>query len=162
MENKTSVIVLIIVVVVVGIFVAVRLAKIGNVNSVVSPAVQPGQPSATAPFTLASGLPQPPAPNAPSDEVGRFGQKIALLAKDTNVIEVGMGCVLTPAVAKLKVGSLLTLKNKDASVHRVSLLEMTELPAHGEKIITAQFKGAGIYGVNCDGPKTVGFIQLTK
>ena len=159
MENKTSVAILIIVIIIAGIFVAWRLMKIGSVTVPVagtSSSAKTGSPATPA------SLPMPPGANASKDEFNQFGQKINAMAQNTNVLEIGAGCVVSPLVARMNVGAQLTFKNNDSIVHKISVGEVSDIPAHGQKTTTAQLKGPGIYGVNCDGTHLVGFLELVK
>ena len=104
----------------------------------------------------------PPTDGSNTATRDAFAIKLRSLAKATDKITVGKGCAFSPAIISLKSGSALTFSNKDNIDHRLDITEETIVRAGTDSTIKATFKGPGIYGITCDGPSVVGFIDLSK
>ena len=112
----------------------------------------------------ASGLKQlgvAPANDASDEVKGVFAERIRSLAKSASTIIIGEDCSLTPDVIALKSGSDLTFKNQDGIEHLLATTQEVKVMAGKETTIKAIFKGAGTYGITCDGSNVVGFIDLS-
>lgn len=105
-------------------------------------------------------LGSPPLDNASDADRNVFAEKLRSLAQSVSVVAMGQDCVLSPAIISVKSGSNLTFKNTDTVDHNLSIAEQIKVPTGKEVTIKAVFRGAGIYGINCDGLNIVGFIDL--
>ena len=90
-----------------------------------------------------------PAKDAPKEVYEAFNKKIFGMSKETSTI-VFTNCLPDIAVAKVRQGSSVTIKNMDAKEHSFTNLGPTsvKVPANGETKISID--GIGVYGYSCD------------
>ena len=102
----------------------------------------------------------PPADNASTKDRESFGAKVRSSAASVDTVSVGPGCALSPAVISIKSGSALTFKNQDNTQHVLIVTEEIRINPNTDSTIKAVFNGPGTYGIVCDGPYPVGYIDL--
>lgn len=106
----------------------------------------------------------PPEKDASEEAKKAHAQVVSNLAKETKFLEIKK-CKPNPLVLKIKEGSQFEIKNMDNVKHRIIFdsLHYYDIPANGNKTITAQFKyGTGDYGYVCEGTGLVGFLHVIK
>jgi hypothetical protein len=95
---------------------------------------------------------QTPEKNSPSSTKAAYFEVIKRLGKDTDSVDLS-GCLSNPIVARVKLGSTVTITNKDSSPHQLQINpEHTyTIPAKGSLPVKVDFGfGAGWYGYGCD------------
>ncbi len=93
-----------------------------------------------------------------------FAKNVMEIAIDTQSMSIS-NCRGTPAIAKVKLGQNLMVKNMDAKAHVLKSGEDTilEIEANAEKSIKPSFvHGVGVYGFACDENSSVGIFQVVE
>ena len=111
----------------------------------------PTQPAPTPPGSFLEGLPPPPGENASEEEKRAFFDAVQQMAIETETIEVGSSCTLSPVIAKIKPGTSFTFANNDSVDHVVTTFTDKELMISAQDSVTIESPtSGGIYGVVCD------------
>lgn len=159
MKNKIFIVIAVIVALSGFVFWGSRTKT--KMNPRPSPMPTASQPGSSANEQLKQLGPLPSANTSDADK-GAFAEKLRSLAQSVNFVNIGKNCVLSPAIVSLRSGSNLTFRNKDTLDHSLGTTEEIKVMAGKEITIEAVFNGPGTYGITCDGPNIVGFIDLTE
>jgi plastocyanin len=152
------------IVVVVGVIALALYINMGGMQQTPSdknPSQNQNQAKVSPTGDVLAQLGTPPSGTSTAEEQNAFGAKLRSLATAADKVSIGSGCALSPAIISLKKGTALTFDNKDNVNHDLSITETVQVRAGTESTIKATFKGPGVYGITCDGPSIVGFIDLT-
>lgn len=101
-----------------------------------------------------------PTSAAGDEEKYNFAGAIVQVAQSTDAVNL-KDCTLSPFVARVREGYVLTIHNQDSSSHQIRMLGFEdELPARGGlKILGSLANGPGLYTVLCD-LKIAGFLEI--
>jgi len=161
MGKKLTVGIVILLLVVLAIFLAMRQnnpapSGAGNTpatsqNNPTPPATNnPAQAPKPAAVDVQALLATNPGPRATQQQLKVFSANVSSYSVDANSIDV-TACMPNPAVARIKMGKPLTLKNSDSVAHTLVNGSITmQSPANSSKTLTPAFTSPGIYGYSCD------------
>ncbi|MCH7828653.1 hypothetical protein IH982_02145 [Patescibacteria group bacterium] len=104
-----------------------------------------------------------PTENASEEEKTAFNAQMGRLTVETNTMEIGEGCVLTPLVVRPLKGLPFTFKSTASVDHLILVGDKNVFVAAGEeKSIDTQFpNGPGWYGISCgESRNIVGYMEM--
>ena len=128
-----------------------------------------GQPAPSSFVSPEIGVPAEellslPTENASEEEKFAFNTQMGRLTVETDIMEIGEGCVPTPLVVRPPIGLPLTFKNTDSVDHEIFVGDKNVLvAANGEQSIDTKFpNGPGWYGISCgESGSIIGYMELT-